>query len=418
MGEYDIIVVGAGLSGLMAAAAASRDGAGVLLITKGVGALAIGGGTIDVLGYTDAGPVADPAAAIARLDGEHPYRKIGLPSVEAAMDFFCEICGQAGYPYVGSLTENRWLPTAAGTLKPSCLVPATMDTAGLAAAGAVVVLAFDGLKDYRPAMIAEGLAAALGGGKEVTVARIDPGWPRGRDLEALDLARRLDSEAGLGEFADRLRKLIPAGSVVVLPPVLGTAADCRPWRELERASGCRLIEMAGMPPAVTGFRLRRLLLAYLKRRGVAIIEHAPVVGAAVAGRRCREVVTGQADRERRYRAKAFVIATGDFYGGGLAATDGEVRETIFALPVAAPAEYLAWSNPRLLAASPQPFGRFGLAVDEDLRPLAAGGEPALENVHFAGAGLAGYDYCFEKSGNGVAVASGYHAGLAARRGGR
>jgi glycerol-3-phosphate dehydrogenase subunit B len=418
MREYDVIVVGAGLSGLLAAAAAGQGGTRVMLMTKGVGSIAIAGGTIDILGYCLGGrSVADPQAAIGLLADSHPYRKVGPAAVQEAVSFFQAICDKAGYPYLGSLTENRWLPTAAGTLKPSCLVPRTMDTAALEAAEQIYLLSFAGLRDYQPEFVAKGLAAAIGGDKTYTTLEFDLGWPKGRDLSALDVARWLDGESARQAFACELKGKIPSGSVVLLPPVLGTSPDYRVWQELEKVTGCRLIELAGMPPAVTGFRLRRLLLNHLKKLGVTMMEQAAVVKAIAQDRRCLALVTGLPDRERQYKAKAYVFATGGFLGGGLTATADGVRETVFSLPVAAPADLTAWSHPELLAASPQPFACFGLATDELLRPLADDGAVALENVHFAGSNLAGYDYCFEKSGNGVAVVSGYHAGLAARRGG-
>ena len=92
-------------------------------------------------------------------------------------------------------------------------------------------------------------------------------------------------------------------------------------------------------------------------------------------------------------------------------------ESVFKLPLAVPADQAAWSNSRLLAAGPQPFARFGLETDGALRPVDAQGRPVLTNVHFAGPNLAGFDGAFEKSGNGVAVVTGYHAGTAAGRSG-
>jgi glycerol-3-phosphate dehydrogenase subunit B len=419
MKEYDVIVVGAGLAGLAAAAAAAGEGARVLLAAKGAGALTIGGGTIDILGYgPDGRPVTDLAAAIAALPESHPYGKLGLPAVQSAADWFLALCEEGGYPYCGSLEANRWLPTAAGTLKPACLVPRTMDTVGVSAADGIVILGFAGLKDYRPEMIAQGLASRPGYNKHYSVVTLDCGFTGGRDATALDVARWLDGEEGREECAAQMKKRLPSGEFVIMPPVLGTQPGCAAWEYLEAASGCRLVEIAGIPPAVTGLRLRALLLAHLRRQGVAILEHAEVVRAEVEQDRCLAIVTGQSDRERRYRARSFVFATGGFLGGGLDSFAGAACESVFKLPLAVPADQQAWSDPRLLASGPQPFATFGVATDRGLRPVDADGRVILDNVRFAGAILAGCDYSYEKSGNGVAIVSGFEAGVAAGRNSR
>jgi glycerol-3-phosphate dehydrogenase subunit B len=182
-------------------------------------------------------------------------------------------------------------------------------------------------------------------------------------------------------------------------------------RKLEQAAGYKLIETTGLPPAVIGFRLRTLLLNFLRNRGVTIMEQAVVGKAIVDNGRCLAVTTTNVDRERNYYAKAFVLATGGILGGGLNAEPSGVTEAIFHLAVTVPADPEAWGRHELFAAQGQPFAKFGVAVDDSLRPVDDAGQVVLKNVYIAGRSLAGYDYCLEKSGNGVAIASGYHSGM-------
>ncbi len=414
MSEHDVIVVGGGLAGLMAAAAAAGRGNKVLVVTQGVGTVAIGGGTIDVLGYNaDGRPVGAPAAGLVELPADHPYTIIGRPGLDAALAFFGELTRREGYPYSGSLAGNQWLPTAVGTLKPSCLTPRTMDGTLLDAADEVLIAGFAGLKDYYPELVARGLRKNLSSRKVYRTALLDPGPAEGRDLTALDIARWLDGEPGRQDCLEQLKQAACPGTLVIMPPVLGTRPDCRVLEEFEQATGCRFLETAGLPPAVTGLRLHSLLIGTLKRQGVRFIEQATVAGAVVEQGRCRAVLTQSLDRERVYPAKAFILATGGFFGGGITPAVGKALEPIFNLPVAVPARQEEWGNETLFSGGAQPFGKFGIAVDEALRPVDTVGNVLVENLHIAGRNLAGYDYCSEKSGNGVAVASGYHAGMSA-----
>lgn len=49
--NYDVIVVGAGFSGLIAAVRARERGRKVLVLARGHGLLALSSGCIDILGY-------------------------------------------------------------------------------------------------------------------------------------------------------------------------------------------------------------------------------------------------------------------------------------------------------------------------------------------------------------------------------
>jgi glycerol-3-phosphate dehydrogenase subunit B len=414
MKQNDVIVIGGGLAGLFAAITAAKRGRQVLIVTKGVGAIAIGGGSIDMLGYDQAGvPVRNPREAMAALGQDHPYSILGQQKVEQAMQEFIALCAAEGYPYMGNLQQNQWIPTALGRVKPTCLTPLTMNAASLKAATDVTVVEFEGLKDYCGKVIVDGLMQCPGYQKKYSVVSVRTDINDGRDLTALDVARWLDSEPGQAAcFAQLVRCVVP-NSVILLPPVLGTRPDYSLLDKIEQATQCKVMETVGLPPAVTGYRLRRMLVNCLSKLNVKLIEQANVLRATVENGRCSGIVTGNLDRERTYRADSFILATGGFFGGGLQAGAGQATEAVFDLPVPVPADPGAWSNERLFFTNSQPFAKFGVQVDARLRPIDATGKLMLENVFIAGKTLAGYDYCFEKSGNGVALATAYQAGCEA-----
>lgn len=410
--KSDVIVIGSGMAGLIAAAAAAQRGKKTTLLSKGAGTLVIGGGIVDILGYTEAGKaILSPGAAVEQAQEAHPYAKLGLENVKQAAKFLQEICEQEGYAYVGDLEHNQWVPTAAGTLKPTCLVPRTMDASRLCEAEEIVVVGLKGLKDYPTELISKGLERLFGANAKVTQVEIALSVEDGRDVTALDMARWLDSKAGLEECAVKLRQVVKSGATLIMPPVLGTKPSYYAFETLQEATGCHIIETSSMPPAVTGLRLRKALLAYAKRQGVTIVDNAEAVRADVKNGRCTAIYTQGFGREHGYEAAQVIVATGGLYGGGLVAEPNVIQERIFGLPVGAPEQSEFWGIQELFSPGGQPFAKFGVAVDDTLRPVDAAGTVLLENVRFAGRNLAGYDFSYEKSGNGVALASGYCAGM-------
>lgn len=129
---YDVVVVGAGFAGLTAAAFAAARGAAVCLISRGMGALSVGGGSIDVLGYLpDGTPLASPFAGLAQLGPRHPYTLLGETALRTAIEDFKALCAEQGYPYVSDGEYNRFPITAAGSVKPVFLAPFCPDAAAV-----------------------------------------------------------------------------------------------------------------------------------------------------------------------------------------------------------------------------------------------------------------------------------------------
>ena len=81
--HYDLIVIGMGLSGLMAAKTAAEMGKKVLIIGKGLGTLSIFSNTIDLLGtIPPTMKMKDGLSQWVHDYPEHPYGKVGLEKIE------------------------------------------------------------------------------------------------------------------------------------------------------------------------------------------------------------------------------------------------------------------------------------------------------------------------------------------------
>lgn len=411
--KTDVVVVGSGLAGLVAALAAGERGKRVTLLTFGAGALSIGSGCVDLLGYLNGKPVdGDPLDALNALPPSHPYRTVGVERVRAALDFFTDFCARQGSPLLPRLSRNRRLPTVMGTLKPTYLCPPSADADLLHDARRVLVAGVGGLKDCHPGLIIGQLRRypTLADKEYRETVLPAPFGKTHRNITPLDVARYLDTEAGVAWLCDHLTPQLRDADVVLVPPICGTEDGV--WHALRRHLGRPLLEMLSIPPGVSGLRLRRMLLRALHENNVEIVENVSVTRAEVEGDRCTALITSGFDHERSYPADAFIIATGGFMGGGFASEPGVAREAIFGLPLrlpdgSVPEDPTDWSAPDIFGS--HPFAMMGVAVDDALRPVDDTGAPRLKNVHFAGRSLGGYDFSTEKSGNGVALVTGWHA---------
>lgn len=422
---YDVVVAGAGFAGLTAAAAAAETGKRVLVVSRGAGALTIGGGTVDVLGYVGGTPISgNPFAAMAELPPEHPYSLLGASAAREAVDFLHDLVAEEGLFLLRAGSEkngNAWMPTAAGTMKPTWITGKGMNPESLAAAKSFVVLGITGMKDFSSRLAAAGLREwPQFAGKKIVHHQVPSPLHAAsslvRDTTALDLARWLDGERGAEWLLNVLRELPAAAETVLLPSILGTKPESDAHAFLERETGRKLIELFCPPPSVTGLRMHHALMRRLRRKGVGFVENATILRAETENKRCRALTTRLPDRERTYEAASFVVATGGLFSEGVLTEPGKAHEAVFALPIAMPGEQDAWSRPDFFDRSGHAFARLGVAANERLNPLDGQGAALYENVHFAGRILAGYDYAAEKSGSGVALATGYAAGVFAAGG--
>lgn len=173
-----------------------------------------------------------------------------------ALEAFLELCLEGDYEYVRSDAGNTRLVTALGTSKPTFLVPRSLSMRGFEDADTVYVAGIEGLKDFSPRLVADGLAGRpLCAGKKLIPVVLPAPFRLQRDLGTLDLARHLDSSEGVEWLIRELSRATVCSEgtpTILIPPILGTQPNnTDAWPPWKRASGMPVHEIVALAPAVT-----------------------------------------------------------------------------------------------------------------------------------------------------------------------
>ena len=146
---------------------------------------------------------------------------------------------------------------------------------------------------------------------------------------------------------------------------------------------------------------------WLIRNGTTWLLGHFVSRATVSRKRCEKIHVSNPPVQTSYSADRFILATGRFIEGGLAATRDKIVEPIFDLPVSQPQSREEWFEKSYF--SRHLIHQAGVLTDSRLRPVDERGNVILDNVWVAGSILAHHDSVAGKSREGVEIASGYWA---------
>jgi len=423
-GGTDLFVVGAGLSGLLAAHTAARAGLRVQIAAKGLGSMHWAAGTVDVMGYSSeemSRPVQRPLDAIQDLTAshpEHPYALLGAHQVQGALDAFMALAGELGLPYAGAATkgENLLLPSAVGALRPAYLAPQAQVAGDASRVEPMLIVGFHGLRDFYPELIAENL---LKQGVQARAAFLPLSLlTEQRDRNNVQLAMALDLRARRMKLGAELKRLAQPGERIGLPAILGLDDHAAALADLQGAAGTPIFEIPILPPSVPGMRLFKALRARLWSLGVQLYAGMEATGAETipangAAGRVQWVETATSSRPMKHRAKAYLLATGGILGGGFDSDHtGRLWETVFDLPLTIPQKRYEWFRPAFMDPAGHPVFNGGVAVDQRMQPVNAAGQVIYGNLWAAGGALASVDPIQQHSLEGIAIATGFAAGQA------
>ncbi|WP_420835712.1 glycerol-3-phosphate dehydrogenase subunit GlpB [Actinomyces ruminis] len=308
---------------------------------------------------------------------------------------------------------NLWLPTAVGAVRPTLLVQPSMAASVLRDGGRYLIVGLARLKDFTAEMVAGNLSRSElpdGGSIQARALTVDFEARSGEsDTNAVGHARALDHPDAIDRLARLLDGKVRDGETVLLPAVLGLD---RPgvFQELAERLGAPVGEIPLVPPSVPGLRLEHRLDRLASAQRVRVVMGARVVDSRIERGRLVSVTSAAAGRPREHRADAFILAAGGFESGALTMDSyGQVTDTVLGLPLAGVSADGAENLRRLIHhdywGAPQGLFRVGVAVDKQMRPLGADGEPVLAGVYAVGGVLAGAVRWSEKSGEGIALGS-------------
>jgi len=412
--EFDLAVIGTGMAGLSAALFASNRGLSVVLAGR-TGGLTYASGLFDLAEIhpiRDGRSWSDPWDAIDTLRADirdHPLARVPNRDIRTAIEEILSFLKGAGLPYHVEKGKNSETITPLGTIKRTYAVPLTM-TGGVRALverPSGLLVDFQGLKEYSAAMVAAGLRSRWPGLRTASVAF--PGMERMSRVYARPMAQALELEVHLETLAERLRPIVGDAQVVGLPAVLGLNGRREITVRLGEMIGASVFEVPMLSVSVPGMRLKETFERELAARGVTHFFQKKVLAVHGGSGGPFTLSIGDEEKSQTVHAKGVVLATGRFFGKGLAADRKRIRETVFDLPVIQPRDRTRWHREDLMDPKGHPVSLAGLQTDDAFRPLDRSGRPAFRTLFAAGSILAHQDWIRTKCGTGLAAATAYAA---------
>ena len=330
----------------------------------------------------------------------HPYSKVGSEGIEEALSSFTSLFPPP-YSFETVGDGNCLIPTGAGTLRPTYLIPVTMVAGTSLKEGDALIVGFKGFKDFYAHYVADQLNC-----RGITLSLPEVSH---RETTATALARLMEKESFRETIGGEIKKQLHGETKVGLPALLGMNDPIQVKEDLEEIMGAKVFEIPILPPSIPGMRIFNRFKEWLIQRGVTFLLGYSVSRATLKGKRCEGIEVLHPPISTSYSSDHYILATGRFIGGGLVADEEKISESVFDFPVAQPREREEWFQKSFFSNLPHPVHQAGILTDSSLRPVDEKGNLILENVWIAGSILAHHHCIDEKSREGIEISTGYMA---------
>lgn len=426
-----VLVVGGGLAGLVAAKTAKDQGKEVVLATKSGGISEICQGAFDVLGMV---PGKDKKLVVNIEEGikyltevkkSHPYTKSHV--LDQAMTTLIDLAKDGGYEVSGDGKTNVFLPNIYGTFTTAAYVPNFLKEGALRwgemKKRKVLVIGFEGHQEFNSAHAAQSYAY-IGKKNHISADAYYsadiclPHFAGRTRVSSAEIAEYVDTKEGREELIETVKANVSPRldlDLILFAPVLGFYTTDEIMKQLAEETGKKVAEVAGAGSSVVGFRLSRAL-----RRALALHQIPFLYGYEakavhnVEDKIKVDFVAGVTDyihsgQKTSITADKLILATGGFLGGGLNRGHKEVESKLLGLNLGAITEEDVHYD--VFNAQGQPYLNMGVEVNEKMEVQGVD----LKNVLACGDIVAGFDGIFERSSAGVAALTAYEAALSASR---
>lgn len=400
--RYDNIIIGGGLSGLIAGIESAKSGRKTAIVSAGQSALHFWSGSFELLGHVGEADVIDsPLSRIDTLPALHPYRLLGAEKIRSYADRVAALLSEAGIKVSGSCDRNHYRLTPLGFMKPAWLSLQdylVLDSPEDVKGEKFCIVNIYSFIDFYPRFLAHSLRKYGAECREATIdiPQLATLRKSATEMRATNISRFLHNDA-VDTLADAINKVTREGEEVIMPAVLGMFSDA-PVERLRSKVKNPIYFMATTPASVPGVRCQLALRDRFISLGGTFLPGDTVVKGEFEDNRLRKIYTENFG-DMPLEADNFVISTGSFFGHGLLATLNEITEPIFGLDLQVDEGRSNWYRKNVYDA--QPYMQYGVTTDSRFRPSVKG--RTIENLYATGALLSGFNALKEGSGAGITI---------------